>query len=388
MALSLRPRMLGATAALAGVLALAVPTVAEAHSLDSSTIAVRVTETTASAEVSVVLETLDATLGTDYASATDTAAFADEVTAYLDEHLTVTGSDGTVWTETYSDVVRETVEGIDSLSVTVTLDPAGSDTSGFTLAYDAIIEADSSHEAVVVLTDANGDISTAGVITASDTTLPVGEVADPGVLDMIGYGYSHVLEGADHLLFLVTLLSVAPLVVQAGRWRPGDGARSTLRKVVGIVTAFTVGHSLTLLASALGWVSVPSAPVEVLIAASVAVSALHALRPLARRGEVPIAAGFGLVHGLAFAGIVADLGLDGSTSILALLAFNVGVELAQLVTVACIFPSLYLISRTPAYAAVRIVGASLALVAATACALDRLGMLANPFAAAEEAVIA
>jgi len=64
------------------------------------------------------------------------------------------------------------------------------------------------------------------------------------------------------------------------------------------------------------------------------------------------------VHGLAFASILAGLGLDGSMSVLTLLAFNVGVELAQLVTVALVFPSLYLASRTRCYPALRIAGAS------------------------------
>jgi HupE / UreJ protein len=157
--------------------------------------------------------------------------------------------------------------------------------------------------------------------------------------------------------------------------------------VLRVVTAFTVGHSLTLIASALGWVAVPGAPVEVLIAASVGVAAVHAMRPLARRGEVLIAGGFGLVHGLAFAGILTDLGLEGSTSLLALLAFNVGVELAQLVTVALLFPSLYLASRTRWYGALRLAGAAVALAAALGWALDRLGVLANPLAGLEDAAI-
>jgi hypothetical protein len=147
-----------------------------------------------------------------------------------------------------------------------------------------------------------------------------------------------VLEGADHLLFLVTLLLVAPLVAVAGRWRRREGVVPTLGRVLRVVTAFTAGHSLTLIACALGRVSVPSAPVEVLIAASVGVAALHAVRPLAREGEVLVAGAFGLVHGLAFADILTDLGLEGSTSLLALLAFNGGVELAQLATVGLLFP--------------------------------------------------
>lgn len=144
-------------------------------------------DTSVEATVSVALETLDEALGTDYSAQADTSAFTDEVIAYLDEHLTVTGTDGSVWTESYSSVVREAVEGIDSLSVEVTLDTAGSDPSGFTIAYDAIIEADPTHQAVVVLTDAAGDISTAGVLSASNTTLPIGD-ATPGVMDMIATG--------------------------------------------------------------------------------------------------------------------------------------------------------------------------------------------------------
>ena len=122
----------------------------------------------------------------------------------------------------------------------------------------------------------------------------------------------------------------------------------------------------------------PSRPVEVLIAASVGVAAVHAVRPLAARGAAVIALGFGLVHGLAFAGILADLGLDGTTSVLSLLAFNVGIELAQLATVALVLPSLYVLSRTRAYPAVRTAAAGLALAAATGWGLDRLGLAGQP----------
>lgn len=372
------------TGVLAGGLTLLTAGAAQAHSLTSSTLAVRVGEEQVEATVSVAADTLDAVLG---GSPTDA-----QVSSYLAEHLTVTGTDDSTWTESWSPVLRETVEGIDSYRVDVVLDPGGADASVFTLGYDGVLEADASHEAVVVLTDAAGDISTAGVLTATDDTLTVGDTATgtlgTGLTDMVGYGLHHVLEGADHLLFLFTLLLVAPVVAVAGRWRRGDGVRPTLRSVLAVVTAFTVGHSLTLLASALGWVTAPSAPVEVLIAVSVGVAAVHALRPLARRGEVLVAGGFGLVHGLAFAGILTDLGLGGVTSVPALLAFNVGVELAQLLTVALVFPLLYLLSRTRWYPAVRTTGALIALVAATTWALDRLGWLADPLAGVEETLIA
>ena len=381
-----RPRTLAAAAAVAGGLVLAVPSVASAHSLDSSTISVRVEEDSAEATVSVALETVDDAFGTDRTT-TDVDQYAAELTAYLDEHLSVTGADGTAWSERWSDPVLEPVEGIESFSVDVALDAAGADPSSFTVTYDAIVEADSAHEAVLVLTDAAGEVSTAGVLDATSTSLRIGDAVEAGLADMLGYGLHHVLEGADHLLFVVTLLLAAPVVAVAGRWRRREGLVPAARRVVGVVTAFTVGHSLTLIASALGWVQLPSAPVEVLIAVSVGVAAVHAIRPLARHGEEVIAGAFGLVHGLAFAGILTDLGLGGSASLLGLLAFNVGVELAQLLTVALLFPSLYLASRTRAGTAVRVVGASVALAAATGWALERLGVLANPLAGVEDAAI-
>ncbi|WP_432488606.1 HupE/UreJ family protein [Kineococcus sp. SYSU DK018] len=388
-------RRLAATGSLAAGAVLLSPASASAHSLDSSTVAVRVGEESAGATVSVALETLDEALGTDSATA-DADEHADEVIAYLEEHLSVTGADGTTWAEAWSDPVRETVEGIDSLSVDVALDTAGADPSSFTIAYDAIIEADAGHEAVVVLTDAAGAISTAGVLTASDTTLRIGTATDTAtgvgtgtaLTDMVGYGYQHVLEGADHLLFVLTLLLVAPLVAVGGRWRRRDGAASTARQVLAVVTSFTAGHSLTLIASALGWVSLPSTPVEVLVAASVGVAAVHAIRPVAPRGEVLIAGAFGLVHGLAFAGILTDLGLQGVTSVPALLAFNVGVELAQLATVALLLPCLHLASRTRAYPVLRLACALVALAAAAGWVLERLGVVPSPLAGVEEVLIA
>lgn len=360
---------------------------ASAHSLESTTIAVTITDDSVDATISVALATVDQALGTGYVAA-DIAEVDDELIAYLGEHLTVTGGDGTVWNESFSDVERETVEGIDSISVDISFDTGDSTITQFTLAYDAIIETISNHQAVVVLTDSNVDISTVGVLTGGDTSLVItdGSHSVP-VADMVRYGFDHVLEGADHLLFLTALLLPAPFIVVAGRWRRGTGAWPTLKKVVHVVTSFTIGHSITLILSALGWVRIPGRPVEILIAASVGVSAVHAIRPLASHGEEFIAVGFGLIHGLAFAGILTDLGLDGTASLLTLLAFNIGIELSQLVATLFVFPSLYALSTTRYYRICRVAGASLALAASVGWAQDRLGLLSNPFAGLEEAAI-
>jgi hypothetical protein len=153
------------------------------------------------------------------------------------------------------------------------------------------------------------------------------------------------------------------------------------------VTAFTLAHSVTLTLATLGLVALPSRLVESTIAASVVLAALNNVFPLVDRRLWLLAFGFGLVHGLGFAGALEELGLPRHALVASLLAFNVGVELAQLLTVALLFPSLYLASRTRFYSALRLIGASVALVAALGWALDRLGVLDNPLAGTEEALI-
>ena len=93
-----------------------------------------------------------------------------------------------------------------------------------------------------------------------------------------------------------------------------------------------------------------------------------------------IAAGFGLVHGAAFAEILNNYGLQGGNTLRTLLGFSLGVEAAQLVTIAVAFPSLWLLSRTNRYPAIRVVGAGLAMVMALAWIAERLELTSNPFA--------
>ena len=149
-----------------------------------------------------------------------------------------------------------------------------------------------------------------------------------------------------------------------------------------VVTAFAVGHSTTLVLGALGYVHVPARLVESLIAASVLVSAVHAVRPLVPGGEACIAVGFGLMHGLAFAALIGELGLGRSSLVADLLGFNLGIELAQLIVVALLMPSLLLLSRTRLYPAVRTGAAVAGGVFATAWLAQRTTLIdGDPLAA-------
>lgn len=137
-------------------------------------------------------------------------------------------------------------------------------------------------------------------------------------------GVEHILSGIDHLLFVVSLLFLV-------------GFR---RRLIPTITAFTLAHSFTLACSVFGWITLRSPPVEATIALSILLVAGEALREretLAKRWPALVAFLFGLVHGLGFAGALESVGLPQSHLPLALLFFNVGVELGQLMMVLLAF---------------------------------------------------
>lgn len=190
-------------------------------------------------------------------------------------------------------------------------------------------------------------------------------------LSMLLLGLQHIAEGADHLLFLLVLLLTVPLQAVHGRWQPVAGWRTPLAQAGWRISAFTVGHSLSLLGAALGWLPPAGPGVKLLIALSVGVTALHALRPLFPRREAWVAGAFGLVHGLAFAGVLSALQLPRASLLLATLSFNLGVELFQLLLAALVLP-LWMLARHQRWqAAVRSVAALGALAAAACWAWQR-----------------
>ncbi len=139
----------------------------------------------------------------------------------------------------------------------------------------------------------------------------------------VALGIEHILTGPDHLLFVFGLL----LLVSASRL------------LVQTITAFTLGHSITLSAAVLGVATVPSRPIEVLIAVSVLTLAVELARDpraptLLRRFPWAMALAFGLLHGFGFAGALAEAGLPAGRIPLALVSFNAGIETGQLAFVA------------------------------------------------------
>ncbi|MGQ7945364.1 HupE/UreJ family protein [Flavobacterium sp. WC2509] len=193
-----------------------------------------------------------------------------------------------------------------------------------------------------------------------------------GFKSMVELGMQHIKEGTDHLLFLLVLLLPATLVVNGKKWGGFGGVKFSIVGLLKIVTAFTIGHSITLLIGALGWLHLPSQLVEVLIAFSILISAIHAIYPLFPGKEVYVAAGFGLIHGLAFASILVNLNLDTSAMVLSILGFNIGIELMQLFVIGITVPWIILLSRSSTYKYVRNILAVLSGIAALAWIAERI----------------
>lgn len=195
-------------------------------------------------------------------------------------------------------------------------------------------------------------------------------------------GVWHIWAGFDHLLFLVSLLLPAVLWREGGCWVVRAAFRPALLDVVGIVTAFTLAHSLTLSLAALEWVSLPGPWVESAIAATVMVAALNNLYPLVPARRWVMAFVFGLIHGFGFAGALGELGLPAEAFAVSLLGFNLGVETGQLAIVTGFLPLAYLARGTWAYRRVALQGGSVAVaVLALGWLLDRsLGLALLPAA--------
>jgi hypothetical protein len=197
---------------------------------------------------------------------------------------------------------------------------------------------DPGHRALLEYTDIDGQ-RTQTLISKQSPTWRAQESLALRVQRFLFEGVLHLVTGYDHLAFLLVLLlalmrrqSTVPLPLQ-----------QTMRKSLVIVTAFTVAHSLTLVLAATGYVVLPSRPIEIIIAISVGIAALLNLwRGSASHGW-KLAFVFGLVHGFGFAGALAELASD--IDLLALAAFNIGIELGQLAIALLVAPLMWVAFR-------------------------------------------
>jgi hypothetical protein len=277
--------------------------------------------------------------------------------SYLLEKIMVRGADGRRWAVLVDRVEFVRSIGPPDLRASARFVPPSGASGAFSIDWRVVVDQVPSHFALFLKSRADGEREILGAVRRGNTRLIVDRLQDSALANFtaaVWLGIHHILEGYDHLAFLLALLLPAPLIAVGSRWASTRPLRSTVSRLAWIVTAFTVGHSVTLVGSIASNLTLPVAPVEIAIAVSVLIAALHAIRPLFAGREPLVAAGFGLVHGMAFATLVRTAGAGTMTSAISLLGFNLGIELVQLAIVAVTAPLLIVLSRSLAYRTLRI----------------------------------
>ncbi len=327
-------------------LALALAQPAFAHLTPNSEITLEVEGDAVTADVIIPLS--------EYAYATGNATSGDPASiraarAYLNRHFSLAGEGGQTWPRQVETLRFAQVQGPPDLLATVRFTPpSGAADKPFTLRWSAVIQEVPDHFALVVLS-VGGDKRVVGALRHDQQEMIVEPApsATGAFVDAIRLGAAHIAEGYDHLLFLLALLLAAPMVARGHRWAGIRTMRDTFARLTRITLGFTLGHSVTLVLAGLTAITLPSAPVEVAIAFSVVLTAVHAIRPLFAGREALVSVGFGLIHGLAFATLVAEADAQLAHNLPTLLGFNVGIELVQLAVLVVAVPPLLLLARRP-----------------------------------------
>lgn len=363
---------------------------ARAHSVPGSVVQLDFHRDGVMAELILPLEELQVSFQQPLLAETNTLLAKHETALkdYIEAHIKPESTDGRRWTVVVKSLATQLEQPpFDLLAQVWMTPPPEASARKFIFNYSVINHEVMNHNVFVSVRNDwdtsvfSGKPEPVGNLQFTITSLAIDRTHGnwwQGFRSVMSVGVHHIAEGTDHLLFLLVLLLPAPLLAQDKQWRQFGGLKRSLLQLLKIVTAFTVGHSLTLLIGALGWLRLPSQPVEILIALSIFVSALHAIRPWFAGREVFIAAGFGLIHGLAFAGSIAEYGFSTWHLAATILAFNLGIELMQLAVVVVTIPWFILLARTSIYPVVRVGGAIFGAVASLGWIAERALAVRNP----------
>jgi len=314
---------------------------------------------------------------------------------YLTDSISASsGSDA--WRTRVESLEFVTRDGTPDLVATLSLMPRDpSNLSDFTLRWRAVIGTVSDHFVLVMLrrdpaSKLGDEPVVIGTLRGSRNALVINRGSARTWMpfaNAVSLGAVHILGGIDHLAFLLALLLPLPLVARGGRWRETRGSKPTINSAAILISGFTLGHSATLIAASLGGMTLPGALVETLIAVSVLIAAIHAIRPIFPRRETLFATLFGLVHGLGFAGFLSSTDLSVARNIVTLLGFNIGIELVQIAIALAIVPALVTIAPTPTYQRLRAALALFCCAIAAVWVADRYVGLDETFVAPFEVVV-
>jgi hypothetical protein len=261
--------------------------------------------------------------------------------------------------------------------------PQNGNFRSFTMGFDAITHEVRTHNVQVFLRNdwSTGFVNSAplllGQLSHERTELAI-HLDTPNnfasVCRLLVQGIEHIAQGADHLLFILLLLMAVPLSATGCQWNKSKYKSDTLKSICWTVTAFTAGHSFTLVLGSTGVVVPPSQPIEIAVAITIGVTAFHVWRPIFINADNAIAFIFGLIHGFAFSSGLNSAGLSTAQHAIALLSFNLGVEAMQLTALLVTLPALIYILKNWFFLfnIVRLTFVAFGFVSATTWTLERI----------------
>ncbi len=286
-----------------------------------------------------------------------------DIAAYATQRLQVTADDKPCALTVGEQQIDEHTDGMYSV-LPLALQCEATSPTRLALNYTLFAELDPQHRGLLNLSARGASRSAVLGPQQAMQSFELGEVNRwRQFVDYLREGVWHIWIGLDHILFLLSLLLPSVLVWQAAKkqWQAVDRFGKAFADVLKVVTAFTLAHSITLSLAALGIIELPSRLVESVIAASIIVAALNNIWPRIVGRLWMVAFGFGLVHGFGFASVLADLGLPRDALVIALVGFNIGVELGQLVIVIVFLPLAYALRHTAFYRRGVMVGGSVVI---------------------------
>ncbi|MCF8325288.1 MAG: HupE/UreJ family protein [Leadbetterella sp.] len=367
-----------------------------AHPMPNSIVLLNVHEKNIFGEIQLPLSELQSAIGNSVNDNSEQLIerLGELLKKYLKDHIKPKTLDGKPWSielgemnlvETKSKLSGDYKELVVAFSMAP---PINYDLRNFYFDYDVILHNVASHKAIIAIKQdwqqgivhEDSSVQEVGVIEwdiVNNNLKPFQISLDQGswwlgFKSMVLLGIKHISEGTDHLMFLFVLILPVPLLIENKKWGKKQSLKISLIKIFKIVTAFTIGHSFSLLFGALNWIVLPTKPIEILIGISILVSAIHAIRPIFPDKETYISLGFGLIHGLAFAFTLQDLSLNTTRMILSILGFNIGIELMQIFIIFITIPLLIIISRSKIYNPFKILGAFIGILAALGWIFERI----------------
>jgi hypothetical protein len=298
----------------------------------------------------------------------DIQPHVDDIKAYFSEKISIDLGQGLV----LDDYTLHSIEQVQFLSFNFTFDNLPVIPDYIDFEYAVLFDVKSDHNGFVVIENDwrsgtfNQEANIALVFKPGDTNKRLdmtGASVTQGYIEMLKLGIHHIWDGIDHILFLFALLLPAVLYRVKSQWHPTEKFYPSFIYVVKIVSVFTLAHTITLSAATLGFMSLSSRLVESIIAISIAIAALDMLTPIFRGRIWLVIFIFGLFHGFGFASVLASYTIPDSYLTWSLLAFNLGVEVGQVVIVAVVVPILFLLRNQSFYIPIILkVGAAILIV--------------------------